>query len=55
MRTKWGQQHAGEISKFIAELDDKHLEQHSYDDIMGAEVSEEETDNFFADLKSMFD
>ena len=55
VRTKWGQQHAGEISKFIAELDDKHLEQHSYDDIMGAEVSEEETDNFFADLKSMFD
>ena len=54
-RTKWGQQQAGEISKFIAELDDKYIEHHSYDDIMGAEVSEEETENFFADLKSMFD
>ena len=54
-RTKWGQQQAGEISKFIAELDDKYTEHHSYDDIMGAEVSEEETENFFADLKSMFD
>ena len=55
VRTKWGQQHAGEASKFLMELDDKYIEQHDYDDIMGAEVTEEETDNFFADLKSMFD
>jgi len=55
VRTKWGQQHAGEASKFLMELDDKYVEQHDYDDIMGAEATEEETDNFFADLKSMFD
>lgn len=55
VRTKWGQQQAGEASKFLMELDDKHVEQHDYDDIMGAEATEEETDNFFADLKSMFD
>jgi len=55
MRTKWGQQQAGEVSKFLGELDDKYLEHYDYDDIMGAEVTEEETDNFFADLKSMFD
>jgi len=39
----------------LLELDDKYVEQHDYDDIMGAEATEEETDNFFADLKSMFD
>ena len=55
VRTKWGEQHAGEESKFLMELDDKYIERNDYDDIMGAEVTEEETDNFFADLKSMFD
>lgn len=55
VRTKWGQQQAGEASKFLMELDDKYIEHLDYDDIMGAEVTQEETDNFFADLKSMFD
>ncbi len=52
VRTKWGQQHAGEISAFIPELDDKHIEHLDYDDIMGAEASEEDLANFFADLRS---
>ncbi|MBT8043465.1 MAG: UvrD-helicase domain-containing protein, partial [Verrucomicrobiae bacterium] len=55
VRTKWGQQHAGEASQFLMELDDKYVEHLDYDEIMNAEVTEEETDNFFADLKSMFD
>ena len=55
VRTKWGQEHAGEASKFLQELDDKYLEKLDYDDIMGAEVTEEESADFFADLKSMFD
>lgn len=55
VRIKWGQRQAGVVSQFIAELDDEHLEHHHYDDIMGAEVTEEESENFFADLKSMFD
>ena len=55
VRTKWGQEHAGEASKFLMELDDKYLEKLDYDDIMGAEVTEEESADFFADLKSMFD
>lgn len=55
VRTKWGQKHAGEPSKFLMELDDKYVEQLDYDDIMGADATEEESANFFADLKSMFD
>ena len=55
VRTKWGQQHAGEPSKFLMELDDKYVEHLDYDDIMGAEVTQEESEDFFADLKSMFD
>ena len=55
VRTKWGQKHASEASSFLMELDDKYVEHTDYDDIMGAEVSEEEAADFFADLKSMFD
>ena len=55
VRTKWGQKQASEPSSFLMELDDKYVEHTDYDDIMGAEVSEEETADFFADLKSMFD
>ena len=46
---------ASEPSSFLMELDDKYVDQTDYDDIMGAEVSEEEAADFFADLKSMFD
>ena len=52
VRMKWGQEHAGEISAFIPELDEKHIEHLDYDDIMGAEASEEELANFFADVRS---
>ncbi|MBT7958150.1 MAG: DNA helicase UvrD, partial [Akkermansiaceae bacterium] len=55
VRTKWGQKVASEPSSFLMELDDKYVDQTDYDDIMGAEVSEEEAADFFADLKSMFD
>ena len=49
---KWGQEHACEISEFVPELDEKHVEHLDYDDIMGAEASEEELANFFADVRS---
>lgn len=55
VRTKWGQKVASTPSSFLQELDDKYVEHTDYDDIMGAEVTEEETADFFADLKSMFD
>ncbi len=52
VRTKWGQENACEISEFVPELDEKHIEHLDYDDIMGAEASEEELANFFSDLRS---
>ena len=51
VRTKWGQQHAGEVSKFLMELDDKYVEHMDYDDIMGEEASEEDLSNFFANMR----
>jgi len=51
VRTKWGQQHAGEASKFLMELDDKYVEHMDYDDIMGEEASEEDLSNFFANMR----
>ncbi|MBK1832100.1 UvrD-helicase domain-containing protein [Verrucomicrobiaceae bacterium R5-34] len=51
VRMKWGQEHAGEASKFLMELDDKYVEHMDYDDIMGEEASEEDLANFFADMR----
>ncbi len=51
VRTKWGQEHAGEASKFLMELDDKYVEHMDYDDIMGEEASEEDLSNFFANMR----
>ena len=50
VRTKWGQQQGCTPSSFMGELDDAHVVHTSYDDIMGAEVSEEELGNFFGDM-----
>ena len=52
-RMKWGQETHCEPSCFIAELDDEHLEITSYDDILGAEPSTDELEDFFGNLKGM--
>jgi superfamily I DNA/RNA helicase len=52
-RIKYGQQTGCQPSSFIGELDDEHLEHTSYDDILGAEPSSDELDNFFGNLKGM--
>ena len=52
-RMKWGQEIGCQPSSFIGELDDEHLEHTSYDDILGAEPSTDELDNFFGNLKGM--
>jgi superfamily I DNA/RNA helicase len=52
-RVKWGQEMGCQPSSFIGELDDEHLEHTSYDDILGAEPSTDELDNFFGNLKGM--
>ncbi len=54
-RLKWGQETACQPSSFIGELDEEHLEHTSYDDILGAEPSTDELDNFFGNLKGMLD
>ncbi len=54
-RIKYGQETGCQPSSFIGELDDEHLEHTSYDDILGAEPSSDELDNFFGNLKGMLD
>ena len=54
-RIKWGQETGCQPSSFIGELDDEHLDHTSYDDILGAEPSSDELDNFFGNLKGMLD
>lgn len=49
-RMKWGQQVGCTPSTFIPELDEKHLLHTSYDDIMHAEVSDDELNDLFAEL-----
>lgn len=54
-RMKWGQQTSCQASSFIGELDDEHLEHTSYNDILAAEPSSDEVENFFGNLKGMLD
>ncbi|BCX48991.1 DNA helicase [Haloferula helveola] len=49
-RTKWGQQIGCTPSSFIPELDEEHLIHTSWDDIMGAEVSDDELGDFFGEM-----
>jgi superfamily I DNA/RNA helicase len=52
-RIKWGQETGCQPSSFIGELDDEHIDFTTYDDILGAEPSSDELDNFFGNLKGM--
>jgi superfamily I DNA/RNA helicase len=52
-RIKWGQESGCQPSSFIAELDDTYLEHSSFDEILGAEPSDEELNNFFTNLRGM--
>ncbi len=54
-RSKYGERIHCESSMFIKELDFAFIEEHDYDDIMGAEASEEEQESFFLSLKDMLD
>ncbi len=52
-RMKWGQQTGCEPSSFIGELDDEFITHTSYDDILGAEPSTDELEDFFGGLKGL--
>ncbi len=54
-RIKWGQETGCQPSSFIGELDDEFLNHTTYDDILGAEPSSDELDNFFGGLKGLLD
>jgi DNA helicase-2/ATP-dependent DNA helicase PcrA len=50
-RTKYGERTFCQSSSFIAEIDDEHLLHTTYDDILGAEASDDELGSFFGGLK----
>ncbi len=54
-RIKWGQETGCQPSSFIGELDDEFLNHTTYDEILGAEPSTDELENFFGGLKGMLD
>ena len=54
-RSKYGEKASCEPSSFLKELDFSNIEELDYDDIMGAEATEEETESFFDGLKSLLD
>jgi DNA helicase-2/ATP-dependent DNA helicase PcrA len=55
VRMKWGQKTGCQPSSFIGELDDKHIEHTTFDEIQNTEMSGEDLDNFFASMNSMFE
>ena len=52
-RSKYGERVHCETSSFIKELDFSFIDECDYEDIMGAEASEEEQESFFSSLKDM--
>lgn len=55
VRTKYGKEEACEPSCFLEELSEEFLQHLDYDDIMGAEMTDEELNDGMADLMSLFD
>ncbi|MGJ8673302.1 ATP-dependent helicase [Rubritalea sp.] len=54
-RTKYGEKASCEPSQFLKELSFADIIEQDYDDIMGAEATEEETESFFDGLKSLLE
>lgn len=54
-RTKYGDRVSCEPSIFLKELSFDDIVEEDYDDIMGAEATEEETESFFDGLKSLLE
>jgi len=51
-RVRWGETVRCQESSFLAELDDTYVQWTSYDDIMGAEVDEDEMRDVFSSLRA---
>ena len=54
-RVKWGKEEACEASSFIRELNPDWVHEEGYEDIMGAEASEEELRGFFSAMSAILD
>ena len=54
-RTKYGEKTSCEPSQFLKEISFADIVEEDYDDIMGAEASQEETESFFDGLKSLLE
>jgi superfamily I DNA/RNA helicase len=54
-RVKWGKEEACEASSFIRELNPDWVQEEGYEDIMGAEASEEELRGFFSSMSAILD
>ena len=54
-RVKWGKQEACEPSSFIQELNPDWIQEEDYDDLMGAEASDEELRGFFSAMSAMLE
>jgi len=52
-RKKYGEQVFCQNSMFLKEMDYQFITEEDYDDIMGAEASEEETEGFFSNLRDL--
>jgi len=53
IRTKWGDKVSCTPSQFLQEFDITFIDETSYEDIMGAEVSDEEAADFFSSMRAM--
>jgi superfamily I DNA/RNA helicase len=54
VRMKWGQKTGCQPSSFIGELDDKHLDHTTFDEIQNTEMSGDSLDDFFASMNNLF-
>ncbi len=54
-RVKWGKQEACQESSFIQEFNENWVQEESYEDLMGAEASDDELRGFFSSMSSILD
>ncbi|MGC6466356.1 MAG: ATP-dependent helicase [Akkermansiaceae bacterium] len=54
-RVKWGNQEACDPSSFIRELNPDWIQEEDYEDIMGAEATEDELRGFFSGMSAMLE
>ena len=54
-RVKWGKEEGCEPSSFLQELNEDWIQEEDYEDIMGAEASEDELRGFFSAMSAMLE